>query len=117
MGPEITQYAPLHGHFSKTAAILLLVRPDNVIFDEIRESRDFSVFVDAGFDVTLARALSRDLALFGSEGAVRERYERRYIPGETMYLKRCRPFDHADAVVRNNDPANAGLEWKRGRGT
>ena len=84
---------------------------------ELREFWDFSIFVDAGFDVTLARALRRDLALFGSEEAVRERYEGRYIPGETMYLKRCRPFDHADAVVRNNDPANAGLEWKRGRGT
>lgn len=88
-----------------------------VLREELRDLWDFSVFVDAGFDVTLARALSRDLALFGSEEAVRERYERRYIPGETMYLKRCRPFDHADAVVQNNDPANAGLEWRRGRGT
>jgi ATPase len=46
VGPEITQYAPLEGSFVKTASILLLVRPDNVIFDEIRENRDFRVFID-----------------------------------------------------------------------
>jgi len=46
VGPEITQYAPLEGDFTKTADILLLVRPDYTIFDELRKSRDFEVFVD-----------------------------------------------------------------------
>jgi len=46
VGPEITQYAPLQGSFSKTASILLLVRPDYTVFDEIRESPDFRVFAD-----------------------------------------------------------------------
>ena len=84
-----------------------------ILREELRPLWDFAVFVDAGFDVTLARALRRDLPLFGSERAVRERYERRYIPGERLYLERCRPFDHADAVVRNDDPVNAALEWNR----
>jgi len=88
-----------------------------VLREELRDHWDFSVFVDAGFDVTLVRGLRRDLALFGSEEVVRERYERRYIPGETMYLERYRPFDYADAVVRNDDPADAGLEWTHGRRT
>lgn len=46
VGPEITQYAPLDGSFAKTASILLLVRPDYTVFDEIRESQDFRVFAD-----------------------------------------------------------------------
>jgi len=46
VGPEVTQYAPLEGDFAKTADILLLVRPDYTIFDELRKSRDFEVFVD-----------------------------------------------------------------------
>ncbi|MEM2122349.1 MAG: PINc/VapC family ATPase [Candidatus Bathyarchaeia archaeon] len=46
VGPEITQYAPLEGSFEKTADILLLVRPDYSIFDEIRKSQDFNVFAD-----------------------------------------------------------------------
>lgn len=44
--PEITQYAPLGGSFAKTADILLLVRPDSTVFDEIRKHSDFSVFTD-----------------------------------------------------------------------
>lgn len=83
-----------------------------ILREELRKFWDFSVFVDTGFDVTLKRALSRDLALFGSEQAVRERYERRYIPGERLYLERHHPFDHADVIVRNDDPVDAGLDWK-----
>jgi ATPase len=44
--PEITQYAPLEGSFLKTANILLLVRPDYTIFDDIRNPRDFEIFSD-----------------------------------------------------------------------
>jgi ATPase len=44
--PEITQYAPLDGSFVKTADILLLVRPDYTIFDEIRKTKDFEIFSD-----------------------------------------------------------------------
>ncbi len=43
---EITQYAPLGGSFVKTADILLLVRPDYSVFDEIRKPSDFSVFTE-----------------------------------------------------------------------
>jgi ATPase len=43
---EITQYAPLEKSFARTAEILLLVRPDYTIFDEIRKIKDFEVFSD-----------------------------------------------------------------------
>ena len=46
VSPEITQYAPLEGDFEKTADILLLVRPDYSVYDEIRKTRDFEVFAD-----------------------------------------------------------------------
>lgn len=46
VGPEITQYSPLEGDFEKSADILLLVRPDYTIFDEVRRTRDFAVFAD-----------------------------------------------------------------------
>ncbi len=46
VGPEVTQYAPLDGSWEKTAEILLLVRPDYTIFDEIRKTHDFRVFSD-----------------------------------------------------------------------
>ena len=43
---EITQYAPLEGSFAKTADILLLVRPDYTIFDEVRKFQHFQIFAD-----------------------------------------------------------------------
>ncbi len=43
---EITQYAPLDGSFSKTSDILLLVRPDYTIFDEVRKVNHFKIFSD-----------------------------------------------------------------------
>lgn len=46
VGREITQYAPLDGSMRNTADILLLVRPDYTIYDEVRKSEDFHVFAD-----------------------------------------------------------------------
>ena len=43
---EITQYAPLEGEMEKTADILLLVRPDYTIYDEVRKTKDFLIFAD-----------------------------------------------------------------------
>jgi uridine kinase len=80
---------------------------------ELRGHWDFAIFVRAGFETTLERALLRDLPLFGSEEAVRRRYRDRYIPGETLYLERCRPRELADVVVDNDDPAAPSLEWRR----
>lgn len=44
--PEVSQYAPLEGDLEKTADVLLLVRPDFTIFDEVRVDRDFKIFGD-----------------------------------------------------------------------
>lgn len=43
---EITQYAPLEKNMALTADILLLVRPDYTIYDELRKTEDFQVFAD-----------------------------------------------------------------------
>ncbi len=42
----ITQYSPLGGSMASTANILLLVRPDYTIYDELRKTSDFQVFAD-----------------------------------------------------------------------
>ncbi|WP_456487808.1 ATPase, T2SS/T4P/T4SS family [Candidatus Alkanophaga liquidiphilum] len=46
VGPEITQYSAPRGDFSSIADILLLVRPDYTVFDEIRKTSDFRIFAD-----------------------------------------------------------------------
>jgi len=42
----ITQYTRLDGSFENSADILLLVRPDYTIFDEVRRREDFIIFSD-----------------------------------------------------------------------
>ena len=46
LADRITQYAPLEGDLEKTAEVIFLVRPDFVIFDEVRRARDFEIFAD-----------------------------------------------------------------------
>ncbi len=44
--PEITQYTKLEGSLENSADILLLVRPDYTIFDEVRVFEDFKIYSD-----------------------------------------------------------------------
>jgi ATPase len=43
---SITQYSPLDGSMRNTGDVLLLVRPDYTIYDEVRKTDDFLVFED-----------------------------------------------------------------------
>ena len=43
---EITQYSKLRGSFENTADLLLLVRPDYTVYDELRKTEDFRIFSD-----------------------------------------------------------------------
>jgi ATPase len=43
---QITQYTALDGSMQNTADVLMLVRPDFVIFDELRKNEDFRIFAD-----------------------------------------------------------------------
>ncbi len=44
--PEITQYTALEGRMENTADVLLMVRPDYTVYDEVRKTEDFEVFAD-----------------------------------------------------------------------
>jgi ATPase len=46
LSPEITQYSKNFGSSEEIHDILFLSRPDNVIFDEMRDSPDFKLFTD-----------------------------------------------------------------------
>jgi uridine kinase len=73
---------------------------------ELMEYWDYTIFVEAAFKVTLARAERRDAISFGSVEEVRRRYEQRYIPGQNLYFDKCCPKELARVVIDNNDPQN-----------
>jgi uridine kinase len=72
---------------------------------EIRVGIDFSIFVQADFDVTVARAERRDAERFGGIEEARRRYRERYVPGQQLYLRDVHPERLASIVINNNDPA------------
>ncbi len=43
---DIVQYSPLDGSMEKAADVLLLVRPDYVVYDELRKDSDFQAYAD-----------------------------------------------------------------------
>jgi ATPase len=43
---HITQYTSLEGSMQSTGDVLMLVRPDFIIFDELRKNEDFTTFAD-----------------------------------------------------------------------
>lgn len=97
--------------FASERAVLLfdgvfLLRP------ELNDAWDLRIFVSAGFEETLRRALQRDLALFGSAEEVERRYRLRYIPGQELYYQEARPELAADAVIVNDEPAAPRLHLR-----
>jgi uridine kinase len=96
---------PIEIRVAEENAILLfdgvfLLRP------ELAEYWDFTIFVHASFEVTLARAEQRDAAFLGSVEEVRKRYQQRYIPGQKLYFAECRPQERAQVVIDNSDPSH-----------
>ncbi|MCC7370695.1 MAG: uridine kinase [Chloroflexi bacterium] len=86
---------------------VFLLRPELVSFWDLR------VFVDVDFSVAYNRAMLRDLELFGTAAAVHDRYTRRYIPGQRLYLAAAQPRERADIVVTNDDSAHPVLIVRR----
>jgi len=63
---------------------------------ELDDLWDVRIWLDVPFDVALARALVRDAERIDDP---RTRYERRYWPGQRLYLEEVDPKGHADIVV------------------
>jgi uridine kinase len=77
---------------------VFLLRP------QLRACWDIAIFVDAGPDEVLRRALVRDARLMGGPDRVRERYRRRYLPAQQLYRADAAPEASADVIIDNTDP-------------
>lgn len=66
---------------------------------------DLVVFLDAPFEVTVARMAGRD----GSHPDPAHPSVRRYVEGQRLYFAACAPREHADVVIDNSDLARPVL--------
>jgi len=81
--------------------------------DELYTIWDISIFLEINFETVLERAIIRDIDYFGTIENVKERYLGRYIPGEELYLKLCKPKERAAIVIDNNDYNNPKIQCSR----
>lgn len=105
---------PVEPAFLQAAAGAILIF-DGIFLGrpELVDYWDLLIFIDITFETCLARALVRDRITFVSHGEIIESYQKRYIPGQQIYLSSCQPKDRADLVIDNNDPSNpVVVSWK-----
>jgi uridine kinase len=67
--------------------------------DELQHYWDVSIFLTVPFDIAIERCARRD----GSARGVTDASNRRYIVGETRYIKECRPRERASIVIDNSE--------------
>ena len=102
--------APVNGpaRTARADAILLF---DGVFLQrpELDGCWDVAIWVDAPFEFTVERAVARDAARGGDAEATRRQYRDRYVPGQQIYMSRCRPRERANIVLHNADVARPRL--------
>lgn len=67
---------------------------------------DLKIFLEVNFEKVIVRAKNRD----GSAQEILDRYRRRYIPGQQLYLRDAKPAEKADLVIDNNDFENPTIK-------
>jgi uridine kinase len=102
------QSIPGQSQVAPPDAILLfdgvfLLRPELIDF------WDVTIFVQIAPETAVARAIQRDSAAMGGVAQTVERYTRRYMPGQQLYLSACQPDKKADILIQNDDPAHPVL--------
>lgn len=73
--------------------------------DELAPFWEFSIFLDAPFEVTVARMAQRD----GSQPDPHHPANARYVGGQRLYFSACAPLQRADVVIDNTDVARPVL--------
>jgi len=101
---------PMRFETARPDAILLF---DGVFLQrpELLSHWDLTVFVDAPFNVTVARMSERDGATPPDADAVENR---RYVEGQRLYLRECDPRNAAMFVFNNEDLVSPELLCRKG---
>lgn len=80
-----------------TAGAVVIVEGMFLHRDELRERWDLSVFLDVPFTESIPRMAGRD----GTNPDPEHASVHRYVAGQRIYLKRCRPRERASIVIDN----------------
>jgi uridine kinase len=74
---------------------------------------DIRIFIDIDQDVSLDRAIKRDMYYYHSVKIIEQKYHQRYFPAHKIYFDRCHPKQRADIIIENNDWQNPTITFQR----
>jgi len=75
---------------------IFLLRPTLLSFWEL------TIYLDVNFEQSIERGINRDAKHLGSREDARLRYQKRYVPGQMLYLRDAHPLDKADILIDNS---------------
>jgi uridine kinase len=92
---------PVQTHAAPPGAALIL---DGLFLhrEELRDAWDFSIFLDAPFEITIPRGAARGPGWAGSPDLTAPS-NRRYIEGQQIYLRQDQPQARANVVIDYSD--------------
>jgi uridine kinase len=73
---------------------------------------EYTIFVDVSFEVSRQRGILREVNRGGEPAEAASRFDRRYIPGQRLYLQEVQPRRRADVVMQNDRPECPILMWR-----
>jgi uridine kinase len=94
------------------AGAVLLFDGVFLLRQELADRWDLRIFLSVPFGKTLDRARTRDQSPSRSAAEIERRYRSRYVPSQQFYFDTARPAEHADIIVRNDDPRQPAWEVK-----
>lgn len=71
--------------------------------DELSPFWDYSIWLDVPFEVSVPRGAARGAGFGSSDPAAPS--NRRYVEGQRIYIRECRPRERASVVIDNTDLA------------
>src|ERR1700674_1737447 len=79
----------------------------------LRDTWDFSIFLDAPFEITIPRGAAREVGWAGSLDPMASS-NRRYVEGQRIYLREDQPHARATVVIDYSDlAAPVVVAWRR----
>lgn len=64
---------------------------------------DIRIYLEVEPEVSLDRAIKRDIQYYKTFSIIEQKYRQRYFPAHQIYFERCHPKQRADVLIDNND--------------
>lgn len=95
---------------SVTRDTVLIVDGSFLLGSVLRESWDYSIFLDVTRDVATERGALRDAPKLGGLASAKDLHESRYQAACDLYIQENRPEHFAEVVIANDDLSNPELK-------